>query len=152
MTFRRMFFVLTSTLAVVATFATNLAAQAERSSRSLIVAIVESLPIADAKAVVIRSAASGKEDVIIMKQSEATALTLAMALERLAGWRAAKAVKGEQQILAVTGIRSYDRQLPVLEKKFAPLMRRLARQPTAQIGNAGRGKWIRLSDPASIDR
>ena len=121
--------------------------QEAQRPHSVIVAIAESLPMEDASAVVVRYSDSTKEDIVLLRQSDTSPLLLASALNKLQRWRVAtETVKGTQQIMAITRVKTYDARLPALNQRYRSLISRIEKQPTVQIGNTGTGRWLRLSN------
>lgn len=107
----------------------------------IFVAIPDAFPEVDARAVVVRT--QGR-DIVLMKESDASAATLAMSLVALSRVREAHPRTRHQQIIPITG---YVFTKPLNDEyrlRLEHTLTRLASEPVRHVGNLGPGRWTRL--------
>jgi hypothetical protein len=121
-----------------------LGAQAPEGT-SLFLAIPETFPQVDARAALIRE--PGRE-IIVLRESDATAETLGTALQLLRRLRADPLRPGQGQMVAVTGYVVTNPLGGAERERLDAALARLRVQPLAQVGNLGPGRSIPFAEQA----
>ncbi len=104
------------------------------------VAIPESFPDVDARAVIIRERGL---DVILLRETEATAEAVAMSLVALRRVRERHPASELGQMIPIVGF-ARTRPLPDEHRaELESLLDQLARRPMTDVGNLGLGRWVR---------
>lgn len=127
------------------------AAQAQRdglaASPSVQVALPDSFPSPDARALVVRFATG--RDLIILNREHATPHALAAAVALLKELRRTNPRVANTQVVTMQGFTPLGAARGRTGAAFRATIEALNRQPPARIGNLGRGRWIELGDPGS---
>ena len=115
---------------------------AGQTSRATFVALVDEFPDLDARALVVRDRL---RDVVVLRPSDATPETLAMALFVLARARNRDPSPDAGQMLPITGF-TLTAELSVRRhSRMTQALARLERRPSTRVGTLGTGRWIRLA-------
>lgn len=116
---------------------------AQRPDGPVIVAVTDTLPSRDARAVLIRYPRESHRDIIILKSDDATVELLGGALAMLEQRRGRGRKDAQQEVVTIQGV-AIDavpaNMLPVLKAT----LERLSQQPVVRIGNLGRGRWLQM--------
>lgn len=142
--------------ATVVLFAASVAAhpaQAQRGADAqnrVRVAVVPSLPVATASALIIRT--SDAPPLVVMDQQHADPTTLGMALALVRKIRSAPLAPGEQQVVPIQG--GVARTAPSATRSafLNAQLRRLEARPAGRIGALGVGRYIEIIDEVLVSR
>lgn len=113
---------------------------AQSGHDGVLVAVPETFPAIDARAIVLRD---GDRDVILLREGDATAEALAMSLSVLARARARSVAPGLGEMIPIIGFALDTPLAPDARARLERTLDGLARQPLTSIGSFGAGRWIR---------
>jgi hypothetical protein len=119
---------------------TPTAASAQEARAATFIAIAETFPPIDARAIVLRE---GGRDVVLLRSDDATPETLAMALIALGQAREREPSPALGEMLPLMG---YTIERPMGEgyrRRLEAALASLVRQPVTEIGSFGPGRWLR---------
>jgi len=124
---------------LAASHAPDLSAQ---SGRATFLAIPESFPSIDARALIVRTP---ERDVVLLRADEATPEALAMCLLALrkVGERSPAPVQG--QLIPVTGYALTTELEPRQRERLEAELARLGTQPVTRVGTFGPGRWMPIA-------
>jgi hypothetical protein len=119
------------------------AAAAQRPDGPVIIAITDTLPSRDARAVVMRYPREPHRDIIILKGDDASVELLGGALAMLEQRRGKGRKDAQQEVVTIQGV-----AIDAVPAKMLPVLKatleRLSEQPVVRIGNLGRGRWLQM--------
>jgi hypothetical protein len=134
-----------------AAMAGNAAAQLpqERHRWRVRVAIPDTFPLPDARALIVRYASDDRPDVIVLNPTAATPDALAAALALLHDlYKERPAAPGRYLVATLKGFAPLGDPNPATLRRLASQLSALRAQPPSRIGNVGRGRWIELTSPS----
>lgn len=115
-------------------------ASAQDAPGEVLVAIPETFPEIDARAIVLRD---GSREVILLRADDATPEALAMSLSVLERSRARPLAPETGEMIPIIGF-ALEAPLPARARgRLEEVLARLDRQPLSSIGSFGAGRWIR---------
>lgn len=126
-------------LAIAAT-ALHIGAQAE--GRPVRVVVLDSLPVANARALVLQEGRGVQPITIFLTAASANPEMLGGALAIVRKLRARPLAANRTLLVPVTGVVRRGAISPRTERRLTSILRRLEDRPPARIGNVGRGRWI----------
>lgn len=130
---------------LVCGFAFTVAAQRRASGRTVQLAIPDRFPSREATALVVRFAAPGTADLVMLDGRSANPETLGAALAVLRRLRTSNPSPSHDVVTTVTGFATV-RQSPARRAQLEETLRTLNARPSARIGNVGPGRWIELPE------
>lgn len=133
-------------LVVMLLSAASAGAQPSLAKRSVIVAIPDSFPSSEGRALVMRFSDPGKKDAIILNRANATPEGLGSALLVLQKLRAVKDTPAQDQVITISGFVPPSRLSETAASKLHGKLKKLLDEPSSRIGNIGRGHWVELPD------
>ncbi len=110
------------------------------SRQSVFVAIPEVFPDVDARAVIIRERG---QDVVLLREDEATPEALAMSLVVLSRVREQHPRPENGQMIPIVGFVLTSPLSEAYRARLVAMLARLERRPASTLGNLGRGRWVR---------
>ncbi|MDP9200690.1 MAG: hypothetical protein M3P26_01990 [Gemmatimonadota bacterium] len=129
--------------------ARTLSAQAPTSAKSVIIVVPDEFPTRGARAIVMRDLRPLQEDVIALDRESVTAEGLIAAMSLLQQMRAEPVRAGAATVVAtVTGFAPATTLSEEKARKARALLAKLLGRATANVGNLGRGRWLRLDELA----
>ena len=134
-----------ATLIITVTAATALHVAAQRGGSPLRIAVVDSLPVRDARALVMREGAGAQPITIFLTPASANVEILGGALTIARRLRAKPLAAHRTELIPVSGVVQRGTLGATAEARLVGMLRRLESQPVAQIGNLGRGRWIEVA-------
>lgn len=134
-------------VAIALPCAVSLAAASQRPSGPTAVEVVipDRFPSTEAFALVVRFAAPGKTDLVLLDARHATPQTLGAALALLRHLRATSPRPGHDVVTTVRGFATVRASAP-RTAALEGVLRILNAQPTSRVGNLGTGRWVELPD------
>ena len=126
-------------LAIAAT-ALHIAAQAE--GKPVRVVVLDSLPVDNARALVLHEGRGTQPITIFLTPASANAEMLGGALAIARKLRARPLPANRTVLVPISGVVRRGTISPSAERRLTSILRRLEERPTARIGNVGRGRWI----------
>jgi hypothetical protein len=124
--------------AAVLALPASLVAQ-EPSARSVVLAVPDSFPEVDARAIVVRERG---RDVILFKTADMTPETLDVALRLLARLDRRRPWRGQGLVVPITGYVPGGPLRPERRSELGAAIRNLQRRPVVQVGSLGPGRWL----------
>jgi hypothetical protein len=119
---------------------------AQAPARRAVIALVDELPETEAKAVVIRYAATDVGDVILLRKADATPVLLGAAVRLLTHLRRADSAPSNDEVISIAGAAHYRGDRAKAERVWGNVLQDLSRQPRSRIGNVGDGQWITATE------
>lgn len=132
-----------SLLALLAVLAgtPSLAAGQSESSSPVFVAIPQTFPDVDARAVVMREPG---RDIVLLREDDAVPETLNVALAVLARMTRDHPLDGTGQMIPIMGYASRRDLSPGRRAVLGSVLRDLRERPLSNVGNLGTGRWMRF--------
>jgi hypothetical protein len=121
-----------------------LAAQPARGA-TITIALADSLPIATAKAVVVRQADGGT--LLALDRRHATPELLGMGLALIRSVSRTPLPPGQQRVMPIQGGVSERQASPARMAFLRARLNELTRRPHGQLGTLGRGRFLAITDP-----
>lgn len=118
-------------------------AAAQRPDGPVIVAITDTLPSRDARAVLMRYPRGSHRDIIILKRDEASVELLGGVLAMLEQRRVKGRKDAQQEVVTIQGV-AIDAVPAAILPVLKATLELLSKQPEARIGNLGRGRWLQM--------
>jgi hypothetical protein len=115
----------------------------DRDSVPIFLALPETFPDLDARAVLMREPG---RDVVILDPEGADPETLSVALGLLRRLRREGAVADRAQLVPITGFAARGEFSPERSRRLERALSELRARPLANVGNLGPGRWMRLRD------
>jgi hypothetical protein len=122
-----------------------LLAQPAGESRPLFLAIPDAFPDIDARAVVVRESA---REIVLLRVTDTSAETLDLALAVLQRVRGQPVEPGRGVMVPITGYAVTRPMGEVRRRKLDGVLRSLAAQPPARVGNLGPGRSMQYREDA----
>jgi hypothetical protein len=120
-------------------------AQALTPGRSVLIVVPDEFATRDARAVIIRN--PSQEDVIALDKNNLTPDGLVAALSLLQELRSVSLpANASTGVVVITGSVPPDAPNPATSRKAAALLAELLSRSTVNVGNLGRGRWLRLAE------
>lgn len=146
-------FLLAATATLLATSVVATPAQAQRGADAQVrvrVAVVPSLPVATASALIIRT--SGSLPLVVLDQRHADPVTLGLALALVRKIRVAPLAPGEQQVVPIQGGVARTAPNAARSAYLNSQLQRLKARPSGRIGSLGVGRYIEIVDDTRVTR
>lgn len=146
-------FLLAATATLLATSVVATPAQAQRGADAQVrvrVAVVPSLPVATASALIIRT--SGSLPLVVLDQRHADPVTLGLALALVRKIRVAPLAPGEQQVVPIQGGVARTAPNAARSAYLNAQLQRLKARPSGRIGSLGVGRYIEIVDDTRVTR
>jgi hypothetical protein len=121
-------------------------ARAQLGGSPIRLAVIDSIPIRDAKALVMREGAGAQPVTIFLTPASADLETLGGALKVARQLRSTHLASGRTELVPISGVVGRGRLGAAAEQRLVGILRRLEEQPVARIGNLGRGRWIEVTN------
>jgi len=120
-------------------------AQGVDTGTSIVVAVADSLPVANAKAVVLLHASPIGEAVILLPSRSPSPLALAAAAKVLHRMLLEGRLDGRAAMVPIEGFQAPTRFSGAARARMQGVVSRVAAQPFTHVGSLGRGQWTRVS-------
>lgn len=113
-------------------------------------AVVDSMPVATARAMIIRR--TGEPPLVVLDRKHADPATLDLALAMLSKLQRTPLVSGQQQVVPIQGGVS---RVPATRQRMAFLQAQLSAvnaRPSGALGTLGRGQHIQFNNPVAVKK
>ena len=134
--------VIAAALVALAIAATALHISAQAEGRPVRVVVLDSLPVANARALVLHEGRGVQPITIFLTPASANPEMLGGALALARKLRAKPLPANRTVLVPISGIVRRGTIAPGAERRLTNILRRLENRPRARIGNVGPGRWI----------